>query len=93
MTTNQTVKASRPRDGVVLLTLNRPERLNAVTLDLVDDLHEALDGLQKDPTCRVVVLTNRDLVLAPGRGARSLTRPQRSGQRTHSGPSSRAGPT
>lgn len=57
MTTNQTVKVSKPRDGVTLLTLNRPERLNAVTFDLVDDLHEALEGLQNDSACRVVVLT------------------------------------
>lgn len=42
---------------MALLTLNRPERLNAVTFDLVDDVHEALEGLQKDPSCRAIVLT------------------------------------
>jgi enoyl-CoA hydratase/carnithine racemase len=45
------------RDGVVVLTLSRPERLNAVTADLVEELHVALDGLMTDTATRVVVLT------------------------------------
>ncbi|MGH3392249.1 MAG: enoyl-CoA hydratase/isomerase family protein [Actinomadura sp.] len=45
------------RDGVVVLTLSRPERLNAVTAELVEALHTALDGLMTDTETRVVVLT------------------------------------
>lgn len=44
-------------EGVQTLTLNRPDRLNAMTHELVADLHEALDEVGADPTCRVVVLT------------------------------------
>lgn len=42
---------------VALLTLNRPERLNAMTSELVQSLHDHLDAIAVDPTIRVVVLT------------------------------------
>jgi enoyl-CoA hydratase/carnithine racemase len=51
------VVTSRPAPGVVLLTLNRPERLNALDRSLVAGLHEALDKIATDRACRVVVLT------------------------------------
>jgi enoyl-CoA hydratase len=49
------VVVDQPRAGVQRLTLNRPERLNAMTDGLIAELDAALDGL--DATCRVVVLT------------------------------------
>lgn len=52
-----TVELSRPRDGVTQITLNRPERLNAMTAELVGELHDALDRVAADRDCRVVVLT------------------------------------
>jgi enoyl-CoA hydratase len=52
-----TVELSTPRPGVALVTLNRPERLNAMDHQLVHDLHGALDDLRDDRATRVVVLT------------------------------------
>ncbi|MEQ1787768.1 MAG: enoyl-CoA hydratase-related protein [Acidimicrobiales bacterium] len=52
-----TVLVSRPADGVALLTLNRPEKLNAMDVALVTELHEALAEAGGDRTCRVIVLT------------------------------------
>jgi enoyl-CoA hydratase len=52
-----TVRLDHPRPEVAVLTLDRPERLNALTFELVDDLHAALDELDGDNSCRVVVLT------------------------------------
>jgi len=52
-----TVVRTEPRPGVALLTLNRPERLNAMSHELVADLHAALDDVHADRACRVVVLT------------------------------------
>ena len=43
--------------GVRVLTLDRPERLNAMSLTLIDELHDALDAIAADPEVRVVVLT------------------------------------
>ncbi len=46
-----------PRAGVVLLRLNRPERLNALNEALVDELRAALAAIAADRDARVVVLT------------------------------------
>jgi enoyl-CoA hydratase len=45
------------RDGVMVVTLARPARLNAVTPGLVEELNAVLDGLMTDTATRVVVLT------------------------------------
>ena len=52
-----TVRIEHPAAGVALVTLDRPDRLNAMSHDLVADLHAALDEVGADNTCRVVVLT------------------------------------
>ena len=43
-------------DGIVTLTLNRPEKLNALTKDLWQRLGEALRRLDRDETARCIVL-------------------------------------
>ena len=44
-------------DGVTVLTLNRPERLNALSGPMLTALLEALPRLAADPDVGVVVLT------------------------------------
>ena len=44
-------------DGITQITLNRPERLNAMNHALVAGLHDALDALVEERSCRVIVLT------------------------------------
>jgi enoyl-CoA hydratase len=51
------VVADQPKPGIRRLTLNRPERLNAINDAFVTDLHAALDEVEGDPSCRVVLLT------------------------------------
>src|SRR4051794_18788838 len=51
------VTVDRSVDGVAVITLNRPERMNALSFALVDELHEALDAVHRDNDCRAVVLT------------------------------------
>lgn len=53
----RTLLVERPRDGVVLVTLNRPERLNAITFEMFDELHQLCGDLKQDRDVRVVVLT------------------------------------
>src|SRR4029450_4670469 len=45
------------KDGVAVLTLNRPDRLNAMSGPMLDTLLEALPRLTEDPAVGVVVLT------------------------------------
>lgn len=43
--------------GVTVLSLNRPDRRNALDHALVSELHAALDEVAGDRSCRVVILT------------------------------------
>lgn len=54
---SEPVLVSRPRPEIALVTLNRPERLNAMNSDLIEGLHTALDEVDADNTARVVILT------------------------------------
>ncbi len=45
------------REHVAILTLNRPERLNAITFAMLEALTAALTEAERDPAVRVVVLT------------------------------------
>src|SRR5258706_5772847 len=54
---SEAVRVEHARPGFVVLTLNRPERLNAMNYDLVRGLYDALDELETDRSCRVIVLT------------------------------------
>jgi len=51
------VLVDSPHPGVTRITLNRPDKLNAMTVELVEGLHDALDAIAADQGCRVVVLT------------------------------------
>lgn len=44
-------------DGVAVLTLNRPERRNALTSQLLDELRRVFEAAAADPTVAIVVLT------------------------------------
>ncbi|MDQ6523446.1 enoyl-CoA hydratase/isomerase family protein [Nocardioides sp. LHD-245] len=61
-----TLLVTRPLDGVVQLTLDRPERLNALDAELVGALHAELDRIRTDRTCRVVVLTGAGRAFCAG---------------------------
>jgi enoyl-CoA hydratase len=43
--------------GVQLITLNRPDTLNAMSMALVQELRSALEAISADSSCRAVVLT------------------------------------
>jgi 2-(1,2-epoxy-1,2-dihydrophenyl)acetyl-CoA isomerase len=45
------------RDGIAVLTLNRPDRLNSFTQAMHREVRDALDQIQADKSVRVLVLT------------------------------------
>ncbi len=51
------VLTDTPRPGVTRITLNRPERMNAMAFDVMIPLREALEAVSYDNETRVVVLT------------------------------------
>jgi enoyl-CoA hydratase len=46
-----------PIDGVGLVTIDRQDALNALSFDLLDELADTLEELDRDPACRAIVLT------------------------------------
>src|SRR5205085_12151772 len=61
-----TVLVEQAEPGITKLVLNRPERLNAMSHRLTDDLHDALDAVLADRTFRVVDLTGAGRWLCAG---------------------------
>ena len=45
------------RDGIAVLTINRPDKLNALNDQVVSELHQAAQALRADPAVRGVILT------------------------------------
>jgi enoyl-CoA hydratase/carnithine racemase len=45
------------RDAIATLTLNRPQRLNALNYELIEALMAALDSIETDDATRAVILT------------------------------------
>lgn len=55
-----------PDKGVLLITLNRPQALNALNTELLGELSVALDNAETDSNIRVVVLTGSERAFAAG---------------------------
>lgn len=53
-------------EGIVQLTLNRPERLNALTTGLLARLAQALDDVADDPAMRAVILAGSGRAFCAG---------------------------
>lgn len=54
---DQTTVLEERRDGVAIVTLNRPQVMNAINFDMLLSLRERMESLQSDPEVRVVIVT------------------------------------
>lgn len=54
--TESTILLSR-RDSVLTLTLNRPDKLNSLTIEMLSELGDALSEVAADDTVRVLIIT------------------------------------
>jgi enoyl-CoA hydratase/carnithine racemase len=57
VTSTSPLLVDSPSPHVRVLTLNRPEQLNAMTAELADALHRELRSVAGDRSCRVAILT------------------------------------
>ena len=61
------------RDGqVATLTLNRPEKRNAISTPMIDDLFAALSAVEADKSVRVVILTGAGKAFCSGMDLETL---------------------
>jgi enoyl-CoA hydratase/carnithine racemase len=62
----ETLMVDEPRPGVVVITLNRPERRNAMTNTMFGELEHAAEAFDGEDDCRVVVLTGAGTAFCAG---------------------------
>ena len=60
------------QDGVITLTINRPERANAFNLELIAALLDALRSASRDPAVRAIVLTGAGRAFGAGQDLAEL---------------------
>ncbi|RDV39285.1 enoyl-CoA hydratase/isomerase family protein [Bradymonadaceae bacterium TMQ3] len=66
MTTFETLKLERLEDGIALLTVNRPDKLNALNAQVLSDLYEAAISLKDDASLRALILTGEGRAFVAG---------------------------
>ncbi len=64
----------RPEPGIALLTLNRPESRNSLSLAMLDALHAATEEVSADRSIHAVVLAAKGPVFSSGHDLKELTR-------------------
>jgi enoyl-CoA hydratase len=75
------LRVERPGDGVAVLTLDEPERRNALNLALVDEIISAFDMLEVDETVGAVVVTGAPPAFCAGADLGNLGSAQEEGLR------------
>jgi enoyl-CoA hydratase len=78
-----TVAVDRVGDAVRVIRLDRPDRLNAISFELVADLHDALDEVAADESCKVAVLTGAGRGFCAGLDLRDFGTPPSAGEHPH----------
>lgn len=71
-----TLLVDEPNPGVRRITMNAPERLNALTFDMYAKLLDELERLRFDPSARVVVLTGAGRGFCAGNATMQDTPPE-----------------
>ena len=62
----ENITAEKKDDGVALITLNRPDALNALNDALISELGDALDGYEADGEIGCIVITGSEKAFAAG---------------------------
>jgi 2-(1,2-epoxy-1,2-dihydrophenyl)acetyl-CoA isomerase len=78
-------------DGIALLVLNRPEKLNALNNDLSTALNDALQRIAEDTSVRVVVLSGAGRAFCAGGDLAAIGKGRERGDTTELGPILRMG--
>src|SRR5437773_1873595 len=66
-------------DSITTLTLNRPERRNALNTAMLDELRRRFDELERDARARVVVIRGAGAAFCSGRDLEEMSRRQDDG--------------
>ena len=59
MSTPNYIQIERRPDDIAIITINRPEVLNAINVDVIAELSSAIDILSADDSVKVVIITGK----------------------------------
>ncbi len=62
----ETIKWELQENGIGILTLNRPDKLNAMSFQMIKELHELLDNLMVNLDCRVLIFRGEGKTFCAG---------------------------
>ncbi len=62
----ETIKFELQENGIGIITLNRPEKLNAISFQMEEELHQILDQLMINLDCRVLILRGEGRAFSAG---------------------------
>ena len=62
----KTLKIEEREEGISIITLNRPERLNAINFELIEEFIDYLDRLENNYDIHVVILTGEGRAFSAG---------------------------
>ena len=62
----ETIKFELREDGIGILSLNRPEKLNAISFQMEEELHQVLDHLMVNLSARVLILRGEGRAFSAG---------------------------
>ncbi|PIW28359.1 MAG: enoyl-CoA hydratase [Rhodospirillales bacterium CG15_BIG_FIL_POST_REV_8_21_14_020_66_15] len=69
---NEAILLREDRDGVATLTLNRPDKFNALSSDLMGAVQDQMDALMDDRTVKVVVIAANGRAFCAGHDLREM---------------------
>ncbi len=61
-----TIKIEERDDGIAILTMNRPERLNAINYELIEEFLDYMDKLERNLNIRVLILAAEGRAFSAG---------------------------
>jgi len=62
----QTIAFDLRENGIGILTLNRPDRLNAISFQMEEELHSLFDSLMTNLDCRVIIMRGNGRAFCAG---------------------------
>lgn len=74
--TFQLITVEHPQTGIALITLNRPERRNALSIQMREEMYQALLEQREDSSVRVIIFTGAGPAFSSGFDRREFGKPE-----------------
>ena len=69
----KTIKFELRENGIGILTLNRPDKLNSISFQMIEELHKLLDYLLINLDCRVIIMKGAGRAFCSGADLKSTS--------------------